>query len=135
MIAVVIGNHYKLFRLKDGWQEPGRDHNWAETDGFELLARVLVTQGFTGTATVYCDSIIALSAFKGEKCGVQTINECGTRLQAVRGMLPFTIEAIHVRGKDNIADGFSRGRTIEGFQEIGGMVAVPEALECFVHAG
>ena len=125
---------YKVFRLRDGWKEPGRDINWAETIGFELVARVLVAQGFTGTATVYCDSLIALNAYKGGKCRISSVKECVARLQAERGTLPFTIEAIHISGKKNVADGFSRGRTTEGFKELDGIVAIPEALETFFHA-
>lgn len=134
LIAVVVGHNYKAFRLKDGWEERGRDNNWAETVGFELVVRVLIAQGFAGTATVYCDSLIAINAFKGGKCGIATIKECVTRLQTERETLPFKIEAIHVSGKKNIADGFSRGRTAKGFQELDGIVTIPEALENYLHA-
>ncbi|KAG9078610.1 hypothetical protein FRC06_008281 [Ceratobasidium sp. 370] len=133
LIAVVFGQDYQLFRLKPNWQAPGRDHNWAETIALELLTRALVAHKYAGPSIcVRSDSAIALRMLNGGKCNVKEIEECGARLRYVMGVLPFKVEAWKVGGKQNVADGISRGRKVKGYVEVKCPVDVPEALSPYV---
>lgn len=40
-IAVVIGNRWRAWRLVGAWKSQGRDIQWAEAVGFELLVRIV----------------------------------------------------------------------------------------------
>ncbi|KAG8693384.1 hypothetical protein FRC08_009137 [Ceratobasidium sp. 394] len=133
LIAVVFGKNYQLFRLKPNWQAPGRDHNWAETIALELLTRALVAHKYTGPSIcVRSDSAIALRVLNGGKCSVKEIEECGARLKYVMGVLPFKVEGWKVGGKENVADGISRGRRAKGYVEVKSPVVIPEALSPYV---
>ncbi|KAG9123173.1 hypothetical protein FRC07_000151 [Ceratobasidium sp. 392] len=133
LIAIVFGKHYQLFRLKPNWQARGRDHNWAETIALELLTRSLVSHGYTGPSIcVRSDSAIALRVLNGGKCSVKEIEECGARLRYVMGVLPFKVEGWKVGGKQNVADGISRGRKPKGYVEVKCPVIIPEALSPYV---
>jgi hypothetical protein len=132
LIAVVIGDKYKVFRLKPDWQQSGRDNHWAETVAFELLARVLVARGHTGPVTVYSDSRTALSAFEGNKNRVQSIMESGQRLRAERDRWAFTMQPQWIGTKHNVADRFSRGKTNPGYEELRCSVKIPKPLKPFV---
>ncbi|KAG8703015.1 hypothetical protein FRC08_003118 [Ceratobasidium sp. 394] len=133
LIAVVFGKNYQLFRLKPNWQAPGRDHNWAETIALELLTRALVAHKYTGPSIcVRSDSAIALRVLNGGKCSVKEIEECGARLRYVMGVLPFKVEGWKVGGKENVADGISRGRRAKGYVEVKCPVVIPEPLSPYV---
>ncbi|KAG8703713.1 hypothetical protein FRC12_000274 [Ceratobasidium sp. 428] len=133
LIAVVFGKQYQLFRLKPDWQAAGLDHNWAETVALELLTRALVAHGYTGPSIrVRSDSTIALRVLNGGKCSVKEIEECGARLRYVMDVLPFKVEGLKVGGKQNVADGISRGRKVKGYVEVKCPVNIPEALSPYV---
>ena len=47
-VAITIGPRWRAWRLVDGWKSQGRDIQWAEAVGFELLAICLCTLAGTG---------------------------------------------------------------------------------------
>ncbi|KAF8748782.1 hypothetical protein RHS01_10612 [Rhizoctonia solani] len=114
-IAIVIGDCYKVFALNNGWMTKSRDVNWAETAAFELLARILAQQGRSGVVHVNSDSAAALRAMSGERLYVY-------------------YQRVKVSRTTNVADGFTRGKVVNGYKEMGDNITVPDALVPFVKA-
>ncbi|CUA67882.1 hypothetical protein RSOLAG22IIIB_07575 [Rhizoctonia solani] len=133
-IAVVIGDQYKVFALNDGWMSNSRDINWAETAAFELLAQILAKQGRTGIVQVNSDSAAALRAMSGERVKVPEIMECARRTGDILKTSMFTIKGVKVSRTTNLADKFTRGKTMDGYEEMRGDIVVPEALVPYVTA-
>ncbi|CAE6452404.1 unnamed protein product [Rhizoctonia solani] len=133
-IAVVIGDQYKVFALNDGWMSNSRDINWAETAAFELLAQILAKQGRTGIVQVNSDSAAALRAMSGERVKVPEIMECARRTGDILKTSMFTIKGVKVSRTTNLADKFTRGKRMDGYEEMRGDIVVPEALVPYVTA-
>ncbi|CAE6458405.1 unnamed protein product [Rhizoctonia solani] len=133
-IAIVIGDHYKVFALNNGWMNKSRDINWAETAAFEILARILAQQGRSGIVHVNSDSAAALRAMSGERVKVPEIMESVQRTSDIVKTSMFTIKGVKVSRTINRADGFTRGKTVDGYKEMKDDITVPEALVPFVTA-
>ncbi|KAB5590543.1 hypothetical protein CTheo_6015 [Ceratobasidium theobromae] len=133
-IAVLVGCDYKTFALKKGWQTKNRDINWAETAAFELLAQILVARGHVGPVKVKSDSSTALRAVTGNKVRVREIVASAQRLNSVVEVSDFTLKGVKVPTKGNLADPFTRGRKVEGYQKMEDVIVIPEALIPFVVA-
>ncbi|CAE6486866.1 unnamed protein product [Rhizoctonia solani] len=133
-IAVLIGKDYITFSLKKGWQTRKRDINWAETVAFELLALVLIARGQIGTVKVRSDSSTALRAIGGNKIRVQEIMDSTQRLKAVVNGSGLMLKGVKVPTKGNLADPFTRGKKIEGYQKMKDTVIIPDALVPFIVA-
>ncbi|KAG8738181.1 hypothetical protein FRC11_001574 [Ceratobasidium sp. 423] len=133
-IAIVIGSRYKVFTLNDGWMTKTRDVNWAETAAFELLALILVQQGRTGVIQVNSDSLTALRAISGERIRVPEIMESARRTGDVVKTSMFTVKGVKVSSTANLADKFTRGKTVNGYEEMKCDITIPEALAPFVTA-
>lgn len=131
-IAVLVGDSYKTFPLKKGWNEKGRDINWAETASFELLVQVLAAMGFRGKAQVKSDSATALNAVAGRKNRVKDITESVQRLGANLKTSKITLQNSKVKSKANLADPFTRGKITQGYTEIKMPITIPLALAPFV---
>jgi hypothetical protein len=130
----VIGDHYKVFALNNGWMSKSRDINWAETAAFELLAQVLAQQGRSGVVYVNSDSATALRAMSGERVKVPEIVESARRTGDILKSSMFTIKGVKISRTTNLADRFTRGKTLDGYKEMKGDITVPEALVPFVTA-
>ncbi|CAE6486857.1 unnamed protein product [Rhizoctonia solani] len=133
-IAIVIGDCYKVFALNNGWMTKSRDVNWAETAAFELLARILAQQGRSGVVHVNSDSAAALRAMSGERVKVPEIMESVRRTSDIVKASTFTIKGVKVSRTTNVADGFTRGKVVNGYKEMGDNITVPDALVPFVKA-
>ncbi|KEP50184.1 hypothetical protein V565_084940 [Rhizoctonia solani 123E] len=133
-IAIVIGGQYKVFALNDGWMTKARDINWAETAAFELLAQILANQGRSGIVQVNSDSAAALRAMSGERVRVPEIMDSARRTSDILKTSMFTIKGVKVSRTTNLADRFTRGKTMNGYEEMGGDIVVPEALVPYVTA-
>ncbi|KAL5638679.1 hypothetical protein ACGC1H_003141 [Rhizoctonia solani] len=133
-IAIVIGDQYKVFALNDGWMTKARDINWAETAAFELLAQILAKQGRSGIVQVNSDSAAALRAMSGERVRVPEIMESVHRTGDILKTSMFSIKGVKVSRTTNLADGFTRGKTMNGYEEMKGDIIVPEALVPYVTA-
>ncbi|CAE7177029.1 unnamed protein product [Rhizoctonia solani] len=131
-IAILIGQDYLTFTLKKGWQTKKRDINWAETVAFELLAHVLSSRGQVGVVKVSSDSHTALRAVAGSKVRVREIIESTQRLNVVVKGSGFTLKGVKVPTKGNMADPFTRGKRVDGYQRMADAIVVPEALAPFV---
>ncbi|KAJ1304126.1 hypothetical protein OPQ81_008527 [Rhizoctonia solani] len=131
-IAIVIGDQYKVFGLNDGWMNKHRDVNWAETAAFELLAQILAERGRTGVVHVNSDSFTALRAMSGEKIRVPEIMESARRTGDILKTSMFSIKGVKVSRTTNLADKFTRGKTVDGYEEMKGDITVPKALVPYV---
>ncbi|CUA71643.1 hypothetical protein RSOLAG22IIIB_09748 [Rhizoctonia solani] len=131
-IAILIGQDYLTFSLKKGWQTKKRDINWAETIAFELLAQVLVSRGQIGAVKVSSDSHTALRAVAGSKVRVREIIESAQRLNTLVDGSSFTLKGVKVPTKRNLADPFTRGKKVDGYQRMVDTIVVPEALASLV---
>ncbi|KAG8734910.1 hypothetical protein FRC11_003582, partial [Ceratobasidium sp. 423] len=134
LVAVVNESRreYQVFKLESGWKRGGRDCNWAEAIGFELLIQWLTARRCTGEVVVNCDSTAALNVFAGKKMSSQHLNEVGSRLEEGRKEWPFTVKAQWVKGQLNLADRFSRGKSEQGYKETRCEVEIPRSLRGFV---
>ncbi|CAE6505550.1 unnamed protein product [Rhizoctonia solani] len=131
-IAVLIGNQYKVFALNNGWESKSRDINWAETAAFELLAQILAQQGRTGVVQVNSDSATALRAMSGGRVRVPEIMESARRTDDILETSMFAIKGVKVCRTTNLADKFTRGKTMDGYEQMKGDIVVPEALVPYV---
>ncbi|KAG8750214.1 hypothetical protein FRC11_010653 [Ceratobasidium sp. 423] len=133
-IGIIIGNRYKIFALKEGWMTKTRDVNWAETAAIELAVQCLIQQGYVGRAQIKSDSYTALLAMSGGKVRVPEIMESVRRTGEVLKISSFTIKRVKVPRKANLADKFTSGKAVEGYEELEGDITIPEALAPFVKA-
>ncbi|CAE6385674.1 unnamed protein product [Rhizoctonia solani] len=133
-IAVLIGQDYITFSLKKGWQTKKRDINWAETVAFELLALILIARGQVGVIKVRSDSHTALRAIGGSKIRVREIMDSAQRLNALINGAGISLKGVKVPTKGNLADPFTRGKKVEGYQKMVDVVVIPEELAPFLMA-
>ncbi|QRW23009.1 hypothetical protein RhiXN_08045 [Rhizoctonia solani] len=115
-IAVLIGKDYITFLSR------------------KLLALVLIARGQIGTVKVRSDSSTALRAIGGNKIRVQEIMDSTQRLKAVVNGSGLMLKGVKVPTKGNLADPFTRGKKIEGYQKMKDTVIIPEALVSFIVA-
>ena len=110
-VAITVGPRWRAWRLADGWKSRGRDIQWAEAVGFELLAIcVCALSGQGEHVLLYSDNRGVVEGW-WKRCSAN-----GPTNKVFRRILQLSEDrgrAIHTRyvpSAKNPADGPSRGR-------------------------
>lgn len=109
-IAIVVGTRWRAWKLREGWQEGGRDIGWAEAVGFELLVRAVITLGEHATPFfVRGDNKGVVEGWRNGRSRSTPVNEVFKRVHSLLPHAALKIHARYVEGERNPADGPSRG--------------------------
>lgn len=113
-IAVVIGNRWRAWRLRKGWQtlDGQKDIGWAEAVGFELLTQHVI--GLGGTQKhfrVYGDNQGIIEGWRNGRSRSTSVNTVFKRIFGYIYDSPtsYSVHPTYVESKNNPADGPSRG--------------------------
>lgn len=110
-LGVVLGDHWRAWRLLPGWQHDGRDIGWAEAVGLELLVRcILAIPGYPQNFRVQGDNQGVIHGWRAGKSANREVNNVFRRLYGIQREHSVSIHCAYTRSADNPADGPSRGR-------------------------
>lgn len=113
-IAIVIGKHWRAWRLVPGWQTLNgqRDIGWAEAIGFELLVLTLASLPNVGnTITVHGDNTGVVEGWWKGRHRNRKVNAVFRCIHETIRSVPrrFAIHTTYMASEFNPADGPSRG--------------------------
>ena len=113
-IGIVVGSHWKAWRLIPGWQtlNEQRDISWAEAIGFELLIYAIATiPGITGSIIVHGDNTGIVEGWRNGRHCNRAANEVFKRIHQFLRTLPHRLEVVtqYIPSAFNPADPPSRG--------------------------
>ena len=110
-ITITIGPKWRAWQLFPGWKSQGRDIQWAEAIGFELLIRHLLTISKEGEhITVYGDNRGVVEGWWKKSSANKPTNKVFRRILEVSESSNRTIYRRYVPSAENPADAPSRGR-------------------------
>jgi hypothetical protein len=110
-VAVTIGPRWRAWRLAPGWKAQGRDIQWAEAIGFELLVIGLCTFSNEGEhITVYGDNRGVVEGWWKRSSRNLPTNRVFRRILKLSEDRNRTIYTKYVPSAKNPADAPSRGR-------------------------
>ena len=110
-IAITIGPRWRAWRLAAGWKSQGRDIQWAEAVGFELLVIHLLSLSHKGDhLTVYGDNQSVVEGWWKRSSHNKPTNRIFRRVLELSESHSRTIHTRYVPSAGNPADAPSRGR-------------------------
>jgi hypothetical protein len=111
-IGIVIGKHWRAWRLLPGWKADGREIGWAEAVGFKFLVRSLsdlVHQPHKQHLKVFGDNRGVVEGWWKGRSRNKPTNEVFRRIHELEKTQRITIHSRYVASKLNPADDPSRG--------------------------
>ena len=109
-IAVVIGPQWRAWILRPGWNSDGRDIQWAEAVGFELLTlSLLAIASLPPRIRVFGDNTAVVDGWRNGRSRNQFVNLVFRRIHTALADSHTEVFASYVASGDNPADGPSRG--------------------------
>lgn len=109
-IAIVIGNHWRAWRLIPGWKSEGRDIGWAEAIGFELLVKTLLVSSSPGDQfKVFGDNRGVVEGWWKGRSKNKATNHVFRRIHDATAIHKCIIHSRYIPSKENPADHPSRG--------------------------
>ena len=109
-IAITVGSRWRAWRLADGWKTQGRDIQWAEAVGLELLVISLRAISKEGEhVKVYGDNRGVIEGWWKGSSGNRPTNKIFRRIFQLSEDSRRTIHTRYVPSKHNPADAPSRG--------------------------
>ena len=109
-IAITIGSRWRAWRLATGWKSQGRDIQWAEAAGFELLVLHLLSLSHEGDhLTVYGDNRGVVEGWWNRSSHNKPTNRIFRRILELSESHGRTIHTRYVPSAENPADAPSRG--------------------------
>lgn len=113
-IAIVIGNRWRAWRLRKGWQtlNGSKDIGWAEAVGFELLIQhIMRRQGSERHFRVYGDNQGVIEGWKNGRSRNSAVNAVFRRIFSLihDSSEHYSFHPTYVASKCNPADDPSRG--------------------------
>ena len=110
-VAVVIGLHWRAWTLRSGWNSDGRDIQWAEAVGFELLVYELLALGeLPPRVRVFGDNAAVVGGWCNGRSRNRFVNPVFKRIHAALAAAGVEVFATYVASEDNPADKPSRGQ-------------------------
>ena len=110
-IAITVGPRWRAWRLTPGWKSQGRDIQWAEAVGFELLAICLCTLSGEGKhLAVYGDNRSVVEGWWKQSSANKPTNNIFRRILQLSADHGRTFHTRYVPSALNPADPPSRGR-------------------------
>lgn len=110
-IAIMIGPKWRAWKLAPGWKSQGRDIQWAEAVGFELLVIALCALLDRGEhITVYGDNRGVIEGWWKRSSANKPTNHIFCRVLKLSENCDRTIYTRYVPSMQNPADAPSRGR-------------------------
>ena len=110
-IAITIGPRWRAWRLATGWKSQGRDFQWAEAVGFELLIIHLPSLSHKGDhLTVYGDNRSVIEGWWKRSSHNKPTNRIFRQVLELSESHSRTIHTRYVLSTGNPADAPSRGR-------------------------
>ena len=109
-IAIIIGDRWRAWHLRPGWNTDSRDIGWAESIGFKFLIATLLTLDNTSLPlSVHGDNQGVIDAWRKGRSRNMATNATFRRIFARLRSPPRRVFAHYVPSKQNPADGPSRG--------------------------
>lgn len=110
-IAITIGSKWRAWRLSPKWKSQGRDIQWAEAVGFELLVRHLLTVSKEGEhIKVHGDNRGVVEGWWKKSSANVPTNKVFRRILEASESNNRTIYTRYIPSAENPADAPSRGR-------------------------
>ena len=109
-IGVVVGNKWRAWKLRPGWDSDRKDIGWAEAVGLEFLVTILTYIQPPGqTFRIYGDNTGVVEGWKRGRSRNHNTNQVFRRIHRLLEKSNSEIRTSYVRSGDNPADGPSRG--------------------------
>ena len=131
-VAITIGRRWRAWRLTQGWKSQGRDIQWAEAVGFELLVIALCAVSSSGEhITVYGDNRGVVEGWWKRSSANKPTNRIFRRILELSESGDRTIYTKYVPSASNLADAPSRGR-YPSFDLLLDRVPIPPEVQPFI---
>ncbi len=111
-IGLVVQGAWRAWKLRPGWKSDsdGRDIAWIEALGVEILFRsILPSLSPSSHVKVYCDNKVVVEGWRVGRSRNQQVNRVFKRLHQLCEDSQCNLHVRYVQGRDNPADGPSRG--------------------------
>ena len=110
-VAITIGPKWRAWKLAAGWKSQGRDIQWAEAVGFELLVIHLCILSKEGEhVKVHGDNRGVVEGWWKGCSGNRPTNSVFRRIHSLSGDCNRTVHTRYIPSKQNPADAPSRGQ-------------------------
>ena len=109
-IGIIVGSHWRAWKLRPGWNSDRKDIGWAEAVGLEFLVTILIRSHPPGQIfRVYGDNTGVVEGWKRGRSRNNHTNQVFRRIHTLLEESQSEIRTSYVRSGHNPADGPSRG--------------------------
>lgn len=131
-VGIILRGRWRAWRLVKGWNTQGRDIQWAEAVGFELLVRAIIASGPPGPHfKCFGDNTAVVEGWWKHSSHNSAVNRVFRRLHDELETSGFTAHTRYVQSADNPADGPSRG-VYPPIEHLLPPIALPDDLAQFL---
>ena len=110
-IAAVVGQRWRAWTLRPKWNSDGRDIQWAEAVGFELLVYELIALGeLPPRIRIFGDNAAVVGGWHNGRSRNRFVNPVFKRIHTALAAAHVEVFTSYVASEDNPADGPSRGK-------------------------
>ena len=128
-IGVVIGIQWDAWRWKSPWHFNGRNIGWAEAVAIELVARILLIQGFADSVIlIHGDNQGVIGSFGRGRGRNFHVNLAVRRTDAIASSSNMLYILEYIESDCNVADPISCGELGPRSDQISDYVLLPEEL-------
>ena len=109
-IGITVDKQWQAWRLCTGWNTDGRDIGWAESIGFELLVRHIISSGASNICfKLFGDNRGVVEGWWNGRSRNKPTNDTFKRIHSILDRAECTVITRYVPSSGNPADGPSRG--------------------------
>lgn len=129
-IALVVGNQYQAWKLREGWDTENRHIGWAESVAIELAVVYITRAGYQDVQVlVHSDNTGAIGQFSRGRSRNRNINDSIIRAEALCRGCNISIFPDYVKSAVNRADAASRGTPQPDLTPLTPSVELPAEIE------